>query len=403
MDNYNKYNSSRERTETSNAIIERLIKNMDFKTNSKSNYDLDIESEIPNLCDINCNNDILNDLKNSKNNFFKIFKPLDRILINPLIQILQPVFRHFNYKSDDVGFISLLAYIITLYWAYHQKEILMWIFLFFGSYCSFLDKIYYYKKCKNQYKKSCEMIKILIRIVSYIVMFIFMKSSYIFNVRKISDYVYLLIFMSIILIITEHHTSVIVYKLNAKHPKVKILRNKLNLIKIFSYSTLFLCVGLIYKFNRDNTKPIIADKDKPIITDKDKQLITDKDKPIITDKDKQLITDKDKPIIIDKDKPIITDKDKQLIPDKDKPIIADKDKPIIADKDKPIITDKDKPIITDKDKPIITDKDKQSIKVKQPNPNKQIKQFEPKIQVRFKDQIKLNKHLGTSDNFDSEQ
>jgi hypothetical protein len=220
------------KSETSSKLIDRLVEEMGVKINKSDNKSNNIL--LNNMPKIEClpqfketfNNDFNNDTNlflnenfenESTKDHFKHIKPLDSILINPIIIILKPIFRFFNYKSYDTGLISLSSYAIALFCIYYNKKNMIWFYLFIGAMCQYIDKLVYNNKkvtIKTINKHSLlylnEQLNILIKISGFIVIYIFLSfadiSNYEIN-KQGKQSVYLLLFLSIILLLLVYHTK----------------------------------------------------------------------------------------------------------------------------------------------------------------------------------------------------
>ena len=223
---------------------------------------------------------------------FKTFKPLDSIIINPTIDLFGPLFDILKFKSKTIGFIVLLSYCLGLYFIYHSKENLVWLFLFFGMFTSYFDEIHYVNCSKkiSQIKKSFntgtktktnpnpnpnlnptnykklsnilnyehkQMQTILIKIVIFIILFGLFKSNMI-NTDKSNTYFYILILMSIITIILEFHTKNKIKK--SRIAKTKKSHNILDNILIVR--KICLCILLLVSAYLFSKNTIITDNKK---------------------------------------------------------------------------------------------------------------------------------------------
>ena len=82
---------------------------------------------------------------------FKTFQPLDTLIINPLINIIRPIFKILKFKSNTIGTIVLMSFSFSLYFLYKSKNNLVWLFLFFGIFIGFFDDLHYVVTSKKAY------------------------------------------------------------------------------------------------------------------------------------------------------------------------------------------------------------------------------------------------------------
>jgi len=234
------------KSETSSKLIDRLVEEMSVKINKSDNkyqslaksssqsFNKSDNTLLNNMPDIEYlpqfketfNNDLNNDTilfinenfeNESTKNYFKHIKPLDSILINPAIIVLKPIFSFFNYKSYDTGLISLSSYAIALFCAYNNKKNMVWFYLFIGAIGQYIDKLVYNNKkvtIKSVNKHSLlylnEQLNVLIKVSGFIIIYIFLSfvniSNYEIN-QQGKQSVYLLLFLSIILLLLVYHTK----------------------------------------------------------------------------------------------------------------------------------------------------------------------------------------------------
>lgn len=237
------------KNETSKSIINRVMK----ENSNNSKY-----KEIPNINDIGYYN-IEKYEHDVKSGYLNTFKPLDKYLLYPMMNMLKPIFNFLEYKSKVVGFISLLSYVCAIYFAYYMMNNITWFFVFLGSFTTFLDKLFsstHSKRPRNKKLEHVEMINILIKIVEHIGFFAVLKSSALKQVTTSAGYIYTIIFMSIVLIITTYHTSK-----HIKTTKNKIHDDKLNNIRNVGFIILFVCIAYVIltntKFKFKKTKSLL--------------------------------------------------------------------------------------------------------------------------------------------------
>ena len=244
MNNLYLYDDYVDDDESCDELVQNQLKT--FISNKISNEISSVESDqfeldmelVPNITDImnfnktsstpltkvfgNLHNDTMIDCKSknknknkSKNkstpdNFFASFKPIDGIIYF-LIKFLRPLFKLFNFRSDIVGFISLLTLCCIIYFSYKNYTNLLWLFVFLFVFIKSLDKLKSLSKSKNKKIKHIEMINIIIKLFIYILFFIIFKISLFFD-KNNYNFIYLLIFKIITLIILIHHTNKIINK-----------------------------------------------------------------------------------------------------------------------------------------------------------------------------------------------
>ena len=173
------------------------------------------------------------------NKFYDQFKPLDQILIKPIIDNSYIIMRELGYKSQIVGFISLLSFCIGLYFVYNRKNNLTWIFIFMSFFVSFFDKLYS-DELDNK-TKSREMLIIIIKLTIYVLLNMILN-LYIFNksdCKIIKNYIYLLVIILIIIKILIHHTEKIFIKEKIKSRKFLFLKRINNFI-------ILICIIFIF-------------------------------------------------------------------------------------------------------------------------------------------------------------
>lgn len=160
--------------------------------------------------------------------FFKSFKPFDTLVINPVINKLHPIIHFIGYKSNVVGIISIISFIIVLIYIYNNKRFLGWIFLFFSVYTRLIDKFFAAKCLGNSYISE-DFISMLLKLTIFIIVFIIIESSSLINNNKY-NYCYIILFMLIIAIITEYHVeNIIKNNINDKEASI-LLKIRITLI-----------------------------------------------------------------------------------------------------------------------------------------------------------------------------
>jgi len=212
---------------SNNNKIQSIDPIIDKIMNQKSDHDTesDYNKHIPELYEI------IGQKPASTIDFYNQFKPLDQILIKPLVNNSYQIMKHLGFKSKIVGFLTLYSFCIGSYFAYDNKDNLSWIFIFFSFFISFFDKLYLNKLDKKT--KSKEMLSTLIKLTVHILLSIILK-LYILNnndCKIIKNNIYLLIFIILIIIILTHHTEKIFNKNNIKSKKLLFIK-KIN-ISIF--------------------------------------------------------------------------------------------------------------------------------------------------------------------------
>jgi hypothetical protein len=273
-----------------NSIIKMVE---DYKNNSIikliESDNISIINKIPNIVEITdyTNNYSKKNKKNSSTRIkskdvFKIFKPLDTILINPTLDLLEPILKFFN-KSKTISSIVLMSYSFTLYFLYKSKKNLVWLFLFLGIFAGFFDDIYYTinlkqiqqlknlsnnnnlkKNSKIQYKtrkflnyEHNEMQNILIKTIIFIILFCLIQID-ILKSKDQNSYNYMIVFMLIIIIILEFHTKnkIIESEIANTKESYKILGNILIIRKLSLIMLLIISAYIISNYmnntNKDN-------------------------------------------------------------------------------------------------------------------------------------------------------
>lgn len=154
---------------------------------------------------------------------FSSFRPFDEILIFPSIKILKPFIKFIGYESPIVGFISLFAIACVFYFIYQKNKGITWLFIFIGFFLKFIDGLFM-KKYKNMTIENYEFIMLLIKILSFIIVFAFIESSSLTDINEFKYYLWFIIFMTIVLLLTEYNLKKVVKKENAiKHIGIIIL------------------------------------------------------------------------------------------------------------------------------------------------------------------------------------
>jgi hypothetical protein len=213
---------------------------------------------------------------------FKTFQPLDSLIINPLIDIFEPIFKLLKFKSKTVGTITIMSFCFSLYFLYHMKNNLVWLFLFLGIFIGFFDKLHYIVTSKKVYltKKSFrsktntntktkyipkklynllnyehkEMYNILVKLTIFTLLFAILKSNMAYY-DKSKTYYYLLVLMSIMIIILHFHTeNKIIESKIGKTKKSFNIRENLLIVKKISLSILVLVVAYLFSTNINNSK-----------------------------------------------------------------------------------------------------------------------------------------------------
>jgi hypothetical protein len=161
-----------------------------YKTKNKNNFD-NLSDKTNNLYE---------------ENIFHTFNPFDKLIIFPIINLLKPFIKFIGYKSNVVGSISIISYICAFYFIYYKNKLLVWFFTFLGTYSRFLDKLFTLKQDKkiksiNPYYIN----ELIIKIVIYIVIFALLEGPPFNNVTEKHNYVYFIIFLITMLIITKHN------------------------------------------------------------------------------------------------------------------------------------------------------------------------------------------------------
>ncbi len=167
-----------------------------------------------------------------KVDFYHQFKPFDTI-IKRLVRTLKPS----TYKSDKIGFFTLVSYALAVYFIYQQKEFLTWIFVFIGSFITFFDCLDQNTNLspKQKYK---EMIHVIIKLFSHLIFFILLKTSLLTNNQTRSNTIYMLISMLLIIIILNHHTE-------TKLSEIKIRSRKLGFVRDMCVLMLLVLAGFV--------------------------------------------------------------------------------------------------------------------------------------------------------------
>ena len=191
----------------------------------------DFSNNIPDLFEIR------NKIPNTNNNFYNQFKPIDSILIKPLIKCSYIIMKQFGYKSDIIGFLALFSFCIALFYSYNCKDLLTWIFLFCSLLVSFVDKLYLNNLSSKIRQKEflVVLIKITILILMSIILKIFILNNN--NYKIVKNYILLLIFMLLLIIIITHHTEKLLLKENIKSKKIQWIKR---------INTLILLISIIY-------------------------------------------------------------------------------------------------------------------------------------------------------------
>ena len=179
--------------------------------------------------------------KTYNKNIFHQFKPLDTLIIYPTIDILRPLFLKLGFRSMKVAFIYTISLLICLYYIYNNNtnilsttseqsdstENTIWLLLYLTVFIGSLDKL-----ISN--KKHNDMIYISIKLLAYIIFFIYLKSS-IFDDKNT---IYNLIFMLIILLILNYHTTCI--------PGSEVAATKINKSKSLNIINILIVIILLY-------------------------------------------------------------------------------------------------------------------------------------------------------------
>lgn len=170
----------------------------------------------------------------TKKNIFSIFNPID-VVVYKILNICKPFFKFIGFKSEIIGCVSLILYALSFYSSYNRNINLTWIFLLLGLYVSFLDNLFVSENLNDK-----ELVRVLIKTISCIFMFVFINSNIIGQTHQAK---YIILFMIILLIITEHHTR----KIINGHNNVSNINNKLNIIKTVGIIFLIIIIYFIIK------------------------------------------------------------------------------------------------------------------------------------------------------------
>jgi hypothetical protein len=174
----------------------------------------------------------------SHDNIFSLFKPFDDIIIIPLIKLCRPFVKFFGYKSSITGFVSIVLYLSAIYFSYKGRHNLVWIFMFLGSFVRYLDNMFY-KKYHNIEISTDDTMEFMVNLIIHIIIFMILENKHKSH-EEYSNYLYFIIFMSIILLISEFNIKkIITNKLDSQVTK------KFKIIQIFAFVVLFLCIYLL--------------------------------------------------------------------------------------------------------------------------------------------------------------
>jgi hypothetical protein len=272
-----------DKSENSSRLIDRIADKMDIKLNSNESYnfmdDVADLTEVPRFSEhfdpktgtkskkVKQKLILLN--SQVKPNFFNNMKPLNDLLIYPVINAIKPIFKFFGYKSMEVALLSSTAFLFGLYYAYNKKKNIVWLFIFFGVVAKCLDTILYNKhKSKDAYKnydKSIdyleEQINILAKLIGFIISYIFLSFSDLANFYKDNNAkqsLYFILFTNIILFFIINNVKknyANQEKKNKDKTKVKLLKNlgkKLNIINYFVIGMIVTICLFIVKNRYEN-------------------------------------------------------------------------------------------------------------------------------------------------------
>jgi hypothetical protein len=227
--------------ETSVSMIDRLIK--DINNNKKDSFYTEIPAigkiENINLLNKNSKNSRSSqNLKTSQNNIdiINTFSPFDKYLIYPFLELCKPILNIFGINSCEVALVAILSFTFAGI-CYYNKNVLIWIYIFFGLLVLSIDKIIYAKDIKSlligQYN-------LLINFLSLIIIFIMLYSS---ELSYTNNKLYILILMNILLFILYYHISNNFEKSN----KLKSYSKLLVLVKYFCINLSIVLFGYIIK------------------------------------------------------------------------------------------------------------------------------------------------------------
>ena len=179
---------------------------------------------------------------NNNDNFYNQFKPIDEILLKPLVKCSHIIMKNFYYKSEIIGFMTLLCFLIATYFSYNKKDNLTYIFIFFAFFISFFDNLYDNKL--NEKQKDKEMLIVLIKLTLHIIvnMIIKLYAFKDYSCSVIKKNLYMLVFFLIIVLMLSHHTEKI-------FKKKKIVSKKLSYITKINVFLLFITCFFIFLFS----------------------------------------------------------------------------------------------------------------------------------------------------------
>jgi hypothetical protein len=182
--------------------------------------------------------------KNISNNFYNQFKPIDEILVKPLVKFSYVLMKRLYFKSDIIGFITLFCFTLASYFSYQNKDNLTYVFVFFAFFISFFDNLY--DNNLNEKQQNKEMLLVLIKLTLHTIinMMIKLYVSKDNSCNAIKRNLYMLLFFLIIIIMLIHHTEKI-YK------KRKIVSKKLSYIKkINIFLFIITCLSIfLFSYN----------------------------------------------------------------------------------------------------------------------------------------------------------
>lgn len=186
---------------------------------------------------------------NDKCQFFKSFNPFDKLIIYPVLNYFDPFFHFLGYKSAVVGLISIIAFLVAIYYAYMNKKILVWIFIFFGIYVTLIDNIFESKCTNNKYVyTNADLISLLLKMMIFIICFIIIESPSLADNNR-SNYCYIILFMLIVAIVSEYHIRNIIGNNLTNDEKNDLTKIRTTLIMVL---IVIIIAILLLRFNNES-------------------------------------------------------------------------------------------------------------------------------------------------------
>lgn len=179
-----------------------------------------------------------------KTYFYDQFRPIDQIIVKPLVESSHILMRRLYYKSEIIGFVALVCFIISIYFLSIKKENLSSLFIFFACFISFFDTLHNGKL--NNKQKHKEMLIVLIKLTVFIIINMIIK-LYMFSdypCKIIKRNLYMLILILVLILMLIHHTEQI-YKKNKIVSKKLLYIKRINIL-IFVFTCIFI---ILFSYN----------------------------------------------------------------------------------------------------------------------------------------------------------